>query len=316
MANTIEPGWELYRSFLETLRRGSLSGAARTLKLTQPTIGRHVAELESALGTVLFTRSQKGLQPTGAALELAPYAEAMASTAASLVRAASAGSDEVRGAVRIGASEVFGVEVLPPILTALHGQQPKLALELVASNEVTDLLRRDVDIAVRNLRPTQSALVGKKIGDVTLGLYAHRNYLDAHSVPREIDDLSHHALIGYDRETPVVRALQAKGMRLTRDQFAFRCDSDLARIAALRAGFGIGVCQVPLASRDPNLLPVLAKMFSFNLEVWLVMHENLRATRRLRLTFEHLDAELSAYIRGGTRRGAAGARGPARPPRP
>jgi len=294
-----EPGWELYRSFLATLRAGSLSGAARALKLTQPTIGRHVAELEAALGVALFTRSQQGLLPTEAAVELGPYAEAMASAAAALVRAASGTSGEVSGAVRISASEIIGTEVLPPMLTALRAQHAGLTPELVVSNEIRDLLRRDVDLAVRNVRPTQAALLARKIGEVTLGLHAHRDYLDAHAAPRSLDDLRHHALIGYDRETPSWRSLQAKGVKLSRDMFALRTDSDVAHLAAIRAGFGIGICQVPLGRRSPGLVRILPRQFAIELEIWLVMHEDLRTSRRMRVVFDHLAAALSRYVRSG-----------------
>ena len=277
---SLEPGWELYRSFLAALRAGSLSGAARSLKLTQPTIGRHIDELEATLDTVLFTRSQHGLQPTDAAIEnWLRYAETMASSASALIRAASGNPQEIRGAVRLSASEVVGVEVLPPMLASLHEQHPRLALELVVSNQVRDLLRRDVDLAVRNVRPTQTGLVAKKIGDVTLGLHAHRRYLKSHGMPRTIDDLKDHALIGYDQETPAVRSLQAEGMRFSRAMFALRTDNDLAHLAAIRAGYGIGICQVPIGQRDANLIRLLPRHFVFSLEIWLVMHENLRTIR-------------------------------------
>jgi DNA-binding transcriptional LysR family regulator len=302
MMAPLEPGWELYRSFLAALRAGSLSGAARSLKLTQPTIGRHIDALEAALETVLFTRSQHGLQPTDAAVELAPYAESMASSAGALMRAASGNSQEIRGAVRLSASEVVGVEVLPPMLVSLHEQHPLLALELVVSNQVRDLLRRDVDLAVRNVRPTQTGLTAKKIGDVTLGLHAHRRYLNSHGTPRTIDDLKNHALIGYDQETPAVRSLQAKGMGFSRDMFALRTDNDLAHLAAMRAGYGIGVCQVPIGQREVNLIRLLPRHFAFNLEVWLVMHENLRTSPRIRAVFDHLGSALSTYIDGERRR--------------
>jgi DNA-binding transcriptional LysR family regulator len=302
MAPALEPGWELYRSFLAVLRAGSLSGAARALKLTQPTIGRHIDELEAALDTVLFTRSQHGLQPTDAAGELAPHAEAMAASAAALMRAASGTSREIRGTVRVSASEVIGVEVLPPMLASLREHHPLLVLELVASDQVGDLLRRDVDLAVRNVRPTQTGLLAKKIGDVTLGLHAHRRYLERHGTPRSVDDLVGHALVGYDRETPVVRSLHARGMRLSRDMFALRTDSNLAHLAAIRAGYGIGICQVPLGLRDADLVRLLPRHFAFNLEIWLVMHENLRASPRMRAAFDHLDGALSIYVGRGRRR--------------
>jgi DNA-binding transcriptional LysR family regulator len=133
-------------------------------------------------------------------------------------------------------------------------------------------------------------------GDVTLGLHAHRRYLEAHGRPRHPDHLKHHALIGYDQETPVVRSLQAKGMRLSRDMFALRTDNDLARLlAAIRTGYGIGVCQVPIARRDA-LVRLLPRHFAFNLEIWLVMHESMRTSPRMRAVLDHLGSVLSAYV--------------------
>jgi DNA-binding transcriptional LysR family regulator len=297
-----EPGWELFRSFLAALQAGSLSAAARALKLTQPTVGRHIDELEKALGTTLFTRSQHGLQPTEAALELAPHAKAMAASAGALIRTVSGRSQEISGAVRLSASEVIGVEVLPPMLVSLRVQHPRLTLELVVSDEIRDLLRRDVDLAVRNVRPTQAGLVARKIGKVTLGLYAHRRYLEAHSVPRTPEDLSEHALIGYDQETPAVRTLQARGMRFTRGMFALRTDSNLTQLAAIRAGYGIGICQAVLGQRDADLVRLLPKHFAFGLEIWLVLHEDLRDNPRMRAVFDHLDGQLSRYVRGERRK--------------
>jgi DNA-binding transcriptional LysR family regulator len=297
-----EPGWELFRSFLAALQAGSLSAAARALKLTQPTVGRHIDELEKALGTTLFTRSQHGLQPTEAALELAPHAKAMAASAGALIRTVSGRSQEISGAVRLSASEVIGVEVLPPMLVSLRVQHPRLTLELVVSDEIRDLLRRDVDLAVRNVRPTQAGLVARKIGTVTLGLYAHRRYLEAHSVPRTPEDLSEHALIGYDQETPAVRTLQARGMRFTRGMFALRTDSNLTQLAAIRAGYGIGICQAVLGQRDADLVRLLPKHFAFGLEIWLVLHEDLRDNPRMRAVFDHLDGQLSRYVRGERRK--------------
>jgi len=292
-----EPSWELYRSFLATMRERSLSGAARALGLTQPTLGRHIDELEQALGGIaLFTRSQLGLTPTDAALDLVPHAEAMAASAAALARAASGAVGAAQGAIRLTASEIVGAEVLPPILAAFRERYPGIAVELALSNATEDLLRREADIAVRMVRPKQSALVAKLVGQVALGLHAHRRYLHAHGTPRSLDEVARHAIIGFDRETPSVRAVRALGLPLEREMFAFRSDSDLAQLAALRAGFGIGVCQLGLARRDPDLVRVAPEVFSVGLDVWVVMHKDLRASHRMRLMFDHLAAALSAYV--------------------
>jgi hypothetical protein len=158
---------------------------------------------------------------------------------------------------------------------------------------------------VRNVRPTQTGLVAKKIGDVTLGLHAHRRYLETHGTPRNFEDLKDHALIGYDQETPAVRSLQARGMRFSRDRFALRTDNDLAHLAAIRCGYGIGVCQTPIGKRDADLVRLLPRYFAFDLEIWLVMHEDLRASPRMRAAFDHLGGALSIYVGGERRTGRA-----------
>ncbi len=298
----IEPGWDLHRSFLAVLRQGSLSAAARALGLTQPTIGRHIQALEQAFGFALFTRSQHGLAPTDAALELRSFAETLEATAAALLRAASgqAGAGqgaEVRGSVRITASEIVGAEVLPAILADLRQAHPALVVELVLSNRTEDLLRRDADIAVRMHRPTQAALLIHPIGTVVLGLHAHPRYLDRCGHPASLDDLRAHSIIGFDQETAFTRSLPVPGRALHRGLFALRTDSDLAQLAAIRAGFGIGVCQLQLARAPVSLVRVLPDALSLELGIWLAMHEDLRTSRRCRVTFDALAAGLAAYVR-------------------
>jgi DNA-binding transcriptional LysR family regulator len=290
-----EPKWETYRSFLAVMTEGSLSGAARKLNLTQPTLGRHVDELEADLALKLFTRSQAGLIPTQAARELQPHAQAMASAAEALVRASSGTEAEERGTVRLTASVVVGGEVLPPILTNFRENHPHIALELVLSDQTQDLARRDADIAVRMVRPKQEALLAKKIGTVGFGLFAHRRYLEKHGVPRMIGDMAGHAIIGFDKETPIVDALRRAGLPLDRSTFALRTDADLAGLAALRAGFGIGVAQLGIGRRDPDLVAVLPVLFKLELEMWLAMHKDMRGIKRMRLLFDHLAEGLGAY---------------------
>lgn len=290
-----EPDWSLYRAFLAVLTEGSLSAAARALGLTQPTLGRQVAELERGLGVALFTRSPQGLKPTDAALDLAPHARAMAGAASAMARAASGAGNTARGIVRLTASEIVGAEVLPSILAAYRPLHPGVVVELSLDNQQQDLLRGAADIAVRMVQPTQDALVARRLGDTHLGLYAHRRYLDAEGTPETLAQLADHAMIGFDRETPFLRAV-AQRLRLTHPGFAFRADSDLAQLAALRAGFGIGFVQHGLARRDPDLVPVCPGQIGFQLEVWLVMHEDLRATLRMRTMFDHLAEGLAAFL--------------------
>jgi DNA-binding transcriptional LysR family regulator len=299
MASTI--GWELYRTFLGVLNEGSLSGAARSLGITQPTAGRHVAALEKALGLVLFTRSPTGLLPTEAALALRTQAEAMESTAASLERTAASQGDGVRGVVRITASDVIGVEVLPPILGQLRREHPDLQIELALTNQVQDLLRREADIAVRMTPPKQEMLIARRVGKIELGLYATRQYLDDHGVPRNIDELSRHTLVGFDTESAFIRTARKSLPGLSRELFALRSDSDLALLALIRAGAGLGVCQVPLARRPgaAPLIRVLSRQVSLSLETWITMHEDLRNRPSCRVTFEALVAGLQRHVDAG-----------------
>lgn len=289
-----EPSWELYRSYLGVLQQGSLSGAARALGLTQPTVGRHIEALEKALGLPLFTRSQLGLMPTPAALELKPFAEAMSSSAAALRRAAESQGD-VKGTVRISASEVIGAEVLPAIVASLRMAYPQLTIELALTNRVQDLLLREADIAVRMAPPTQAALIARRIGVVELGLHAHAQYLRDRGTPQTLADLAMHALIGFDEETPFLRAASKALPAWRRDAFALRTDSDIAQLALIRAGAGIGICQVALARRTPELIRVLADDFTFPLETWVTMHEDLRHSARCKVAFDALVAGLQGH---------------------
>jgi DNA-binding transcriptional LysR family regulator len=297
MGENVVPSWDLYRSYLAVLREGSLSGAARSLGLTQPTIGRHVEALEQALGLALFTRSLHGLAPTGAALSLRADAEAMEAAAAALRRSASGQGEDLRGTVRLTASEVVGAEVLPTILAKFQERHPGVTIELVLSNRVEDLLRRESDIAVRMVRPTQGALVARRIGEVALGLYAHPRYLEQRGAPATLEELDGHLLIGFDHETAFIRDVQARGFPLNREMFSLRTDSDLAQLATLRAGCGIGICQVPLGARS-GLARVLPQALAFKLPVWLAMHGDLRANRRCRLVFDALAEGLTQYVEG------------------
>jgi len=299
-------GWELYRSFLGVLREGSLSGAARALGITQPTAGRHVAALEEALGVVLFTRSQVGLLPTEVAQALRTHAEAMESTAASLERAASSHGEGVRGVVRVSASEVIGVEVLPPIVARLREAHPALKVELVLTNRVQDLLRREADIAVRMVRPRQEQLVARRIGDIELGFHAHRDYLARHGTPRKFEDLAQHTVVGYDQPSAFVRNAGKAFKGYNRDAFSLRTDSDLAQLALIRAGAGVGVCQVGLARRSDALVRLMPRALTLALDTWVTMHEDLRNSPRCRVAFDALAEGLQQYVGGREQAGARG----------
>lgn len=219
----------------------------------------------------------------------------MESTAAALERTAASADEAVAGVVRITASEVVGIEVLPAIVAGLCAEHPALKIELALSNRVQDLLHREADIAVRMTRPQQEQLVARRIGDIELGLYASHDYVARYGVPGSIDELNAHALIGFDHTTPFIRAATRVFGNLTRERFTLRADSDVAQLALVRAGAGIGICQQPLAQRD-GLVRVLAERFSMRLDTWVTMHADLRQNIPCRVAFDALAAGLAAYI--------------------
>jgi len=188
--------------------------------------------------------------------------------------------------------------VLPPILAGFRQRHPGIALELSLSNRNEDLLRRDADIAVRMVRPRQKSLIARRIGSSAIGLYAHRLYADRYGLPKTVTELERHCLIGFDRDDRALQSLGALPQMVARENFGFRCDSDLAQFSALKAGVGIGGCQQNIARRFPELVPVLAKAIRFELELWIAMHEDMRSTTRVRTLFDDLAVGLTAFVRG------------------
>ena len=288
--------WDLFQSLHAVLEAGTLSAAARLRGLTQPTLGRHIETLEHRLGSPLFLRSPRGLQPTDLALELKPHLHDMAAAASAAVRDASSAADSHVGAIRITASEIVGAEVLPPMLTRFREAHPGTVIELMMSNVLDDLSRREADIAVRMAPPTQSALVAKKVGEVDLGFYATADYIARHGAPTSFEELAHHPVIGFDSPARSVRDLGGRDVIISRETFAFRSDSDLAQLAAMSAGFGIGISQ-PSIARRRGLVRVMPDVTVFRLGMWIVMHENLRGSRRMRAMFDHLVEAMTAFVK-------------------
>lgn len=288
--------WDLFQSLHAVLEAGTLSAAARLRGLTQPTLGRHIETLEHRLGSPLFLRSPRGLQPTDLALELKPHLHDMAAAASAAVRDASGAADSLLGSIRITASEIVGAEVLPSILTDFREKHPGTVIELRVSNTVDDLSRREADIAVRMAPPTQSALVAKKVGEVELGFYAAPAYIARHGAPLGFEELKGHPVIGFDSEAYNIRDLPGLNMSVSRETFSFRTDSDMTQLAALSAGFGVGVTH-PAIARRRGLVRVMSNVVLFRLGIWIVMHENLRGSRRMRAMFDHLVEGVTAYVK-------------------
>jgi DNA-binding transcriptional LysR family regulator len=289
--------WNLVRSFLAALDQGSLLGASRVLRTSQPTVGRHIVELESQLGVVLFERTGRGLVPTTTGLQLAESAREMETGALQLAQTLSGAQTQTAGTVRITASVPVAVKLLPPLLTQLRQALPDIQVELVSSNQVSNLLRREADIAIRMVRPDQNTLIAKKIGDVALGAYAHKAYLARRGTPGKATDLLHHDLIGSDTDTSIVQGFQAMGYPVSREIFALRSDDFIVQWSALQAGYGIGFIADYMQRDETDIVRVLPRQVKIPpLPMWLAVHREIRTNRRIRAVYDFLGQALPLVI--------------------
>jgi DNA-binding transcriptional LysR family regulator len=276
-------------AFHAVMTTGSLSAAARRLRLAQPTVRRQIEALEAELGVALFTRAANGLTPTPIARTLMPYALSVLEQAAALHRAASAGAQALEGVVRITTSRIVATQVMPQVLAQLAQQAPGLRFELAATDVAENLAHRAADIALRFTPPTQQALVALRLSDVAVGLFAAAQF----PLPADMTDLSDVPFIADDREALILPRMAQVGMPVPRPP-VLRCDDPLAQLAHLQAGLGIGLCQVKLAGRM-GLRRVLPQV-SHAMPCWLVMHEDQARTPRIRAVLDHLKAELPNWI--------------------
>jgi DNA-binding transcriptional LysR family regulator len=290
--------WNLIKSFVAVAEAGSLSAASRRLDASQPTLGRHIAELETALGVTLFRRGRRGYQLTEAGAMLYERGKTVSDEAAAFSMLALGSVEAIEGTVRIAASEVVAAYVLPGITARLSIEEPGIEVEIVASNQVENLLRRDADIAIRMVRPVQNELVARKVTNIPLCLAAAGPYLDRSGRPQVPADLRGHRLIGFDRSDEIVRGFAGFGLVLSRGAFGLRTDNQIVLWEAVRAGNGIGIGQEPLARRDPAVEIVLPGLPLPVLPVWLAMHRDVRTSVRIRRVAEFLHEELKRYSAG------------------
>ncbi|WP_333712614.1 LysR family transcriptional regulator [Yoonia sp.] len=288
--------WALVQAFLAVAETGSLSGASRVLGTSQPTLGRQIKAIEARLGVELFHRQPRGfaLTETGAAL-VAP-AQAMRDAVRRISLQAAGRQMRLAGTVRITASVAFSVFHLPDIIARIRALEPQIAIELVPSDSTSNLLYREADIAVRMFRPTQLDLITKHLGDVTLGFFAAKSYLDARGRPATLDDLLAHDVVGYDAAPDIVDGFRSAGADVTRDFFKVRCDDNMAYWALLRAGCGIGIAQRIIGQADPVVEELDLSFALPVLPVWLTAHAAMRQTPRVRRVWDLLESGLKPLV--------------------
>ncbi len=280
--------WSLLQAFTAVAETGSLSAAARQLGQSQPTLGRQVARVESALGAALFTRQPRGLALNEAGAALYPLALEMQSAARRLALVAAGQSQSLKGTVRITASKVFSHYTLPPILADIRRIEPDIQLELAPNDSTENLLFREADIAIRMYRPTQADVIARKLGAVQIGLFAHESYLARRGTPQSFADMDHHDMVGLDRNPLIIDAMRSFGIDRTREDFPLRCDDQATYWELVKAGCGIGAAQLRLGQKAGGMVQVLPDLPLAPLPVWLVAAKALRQTPRIRRIYDLL----------------------------
>ena len=280
--------WSLVQAFLSVAETGSLSGAARALGRSQPTLGRQIRAIEDQLGVELFHRQPRGLELTDTGGALIDPARQMRAAANAMTLAAAGREDRLEGSVRITASVAVSVWHLPQVLTAIRRQEPRIAIDLVPSDRSSNLLYREADIAIRMYRPTQQDLITRHLGDTAIGAFAAQSYIEERGMPVTPADLAMHDIIGQDRETLLIEGMQSLGVPATREMFAFRCDDVATGWELVRTGAGIGFAQRSLGRRDPTVRELDFGIDLPTLPVWLTAHEAMRRTPRVRRVWDLL----------------------------
>lgn len=280
--------WDHIRAFLAVVDNGSVTAAAAQLALSQPTLSRQLAALETQLGTSLFERVGRGLRLTQTGTALLEPARQMQAAAHALSLTALGQNAATAGTVRLSASEVTATFVLPPILTALRLTHPEIQIELAVTNRVENLLEREADIAIRHTEPGQGGLIARRIGAFRLGAFAHRNYLQRIGGHIETSQLSRYDWIGLDRSDLLLRGFQQAGIRVGREFFALRCDDQVTGWYMVAAGMGIGFGTCYVAEKFSGLQAVLNEVAIPPMPVWLTSHRELRDSARIRTVFDAL----------------------------
>ena len=293
----IQYDWSQVRAFLATCEEGSLSAAARVLGLTQPTLSRQVTGLEHALGVTLFERGHRQVRLTAAGMELLEHARTMARAANKISLAASGQSQDIEGRVCITATEMLAGYYLPPILRKLREQAPGIVVDVVASDELRDLIRREADIAIRHAEPTHPDLIARRIGFIYGRIYASRRLLEEVGVPASFDDLADQDFVGIEDTEALINDVQEQGLSLRLEQFRVRAASGNCMLQLIREGLGFGFLPMDTGELFDDLVYVLPELFSPEIPVWLVSHRELRTSRRIRVVYDLLAEELAVITR-------------------
>ena len=284
--------WNLVRAFAATARAGSLSAASRALALTQPTLSRQIAALEAQLGVNLFARIGKRLVLTEAGRGLLDHAQAMAASADDLALAAAGQSREMAGRISISATDAVSAYLLPEIVERVRREAPAITIVIVSSNSISDLRRREADIAIRHIRPTEPELIGQLVCEMTADFYAAEAWIARNGMPQTRAQFSAADLLGIEPVEHFAAHLAGIGLPVSVERMPVVSENSVVLWEMLRRGLGIGVMLREIAERTPGVVRLSPGLPQIRVPVWLVSHRDLRTSPRVRLVFGILAEEL------------------------
>jgi len=284
------------QAFLTVAEEGSLSGAARILGTSQPTLGRQIKSIEAQLGAELFHRQARGFALTATGAALVEPAQTMRAAVQQIALTAAGQQARLDGTVRITASVATSIMHLPQIIARIRRVEPEIAIELVPSNDTRNLLYREADIAVRMYRPTQLDLVTQHLGDIPLGIFAAKSYVAERGIPQSFADLHDHDFVGYDTNSDIIDGFAGFGLNVTKDMFKVRVDDHVAYWELVRAGCGIGFAQADVGRKDDAIVEIDMGIDLPVLPIWLTAHEAMRQTPRIRRVWGLLADGLKSLV--------------------
>ena len=280
--------WNRARAFLAAVEAGSFSAGGQVLGVSQPTVGRYVSALEEELGVVLFERIGNRVRLTEVGRQLAGHARAMRDAADRFAITARGRAASLTGSVRISATDSTSVALLPPIVARLRQSHPGIVVHVVTTNEASDLLRREADIAIRNFQPTEPELIARRLADGRANFFATPAYLDGIGRPTRLADFGRAGFVSFAQVEPWVAALAARGWPVTADNVVATATNHQVQWELCRAGVGIAVASESLGDADPVVERALPGLDAWLVPTWLVSHRELRTTPRIRVVFDAL----------------------------
>lgn len=300
--------WNLVRAFCATAEAGSLSAASRKLGLSQPTLSRQVAALEEQLAVTLFERVGKRLVLTTGGAGMLEHARQMAAAADALALTAVGQSSDIAGRVRLSVTDTVATHLMPEIVARLREEVPQITIVVTATDALSDLRRREADIAIRHVRPAEPELVGRLLGEMTARLYVSDSWIARHEVPQSVSDLKGATFLAFDPVEQFVAYMAMQGLQPSLEQCRVVSNSALALWEMTRRGLGVGVVLDLAAARTPGLVALLPEVLKIPVPVWLVTHRELQTSRRIRLVYDIIAEELRSLVVSGAK--LSGAIGP------